>query len=78
MTLAEEVNEREDEWGHDTQLLVGIFEMLQLIRIEQLVGIGVKRHNLPTFNPVPRPGEKPDAGPKTVTPREAAALVMGV
>lgn len=76
LTLADEVRARDDEWSKDTELLVGVFEMLQLIRREQLAGIGVKRQDLPEFHRVPRPGDPPPR-PRTVSPREAFALMMG-
>lgn len=76
LSLADEVKEREERWTVDRELLARVHEMLQLIRIEALVGMGVKRGNLPRFVPVRRPDDPVDEGPQVVTPRELARMVM--
>lgn len=76
LSLADEVREREERWTIDRELLARVHEMLQLIRIEALVGMGVKRGSLPRFVPVRRPNDPEPEGPLVVSPRELARMVM--
>lgn len=78
ITLAEEVREREgrEAWNNVHEILARIHDLLAVIRVEQLAGIGVKPHRLPDVERLPRPGES-EPKVRVVSPREAA-LMMGV
>lgn len=75
-TLAEEVQERDERWNVERELLARLNDLVMMLRIEALAGMGVKKPNLPKFEPVPRPGDPVDEGPATVSPRELARMVM--
>ena len=83
-TLAEEVKERDrrHSWTNEHELLARLHEQIQLVRIEQLIGIGVKAGKLPPFVPIDRPGDEPpvkDDEPETLrvyTARDLAAMTM--
>lgn len=75
-TLAEEVMEREerDAWSNVHELIARVYDLLSIMRVEALALGGVKRYNLPEPTRMPRPGQ--DVGPVTVSPREAALMMM--
>lgn len=76
-TLADEVRRRDDEgdWTNLHEAIAQVHDLLSLMRVEHLAGIGVKRHDLPTPARMPRPGDKP-AEPVVLSPGEAARLMM--
>lgn len=75
-TLADEVRERA-EWSNLHEAVAQVHDLLQLVRVEALVGMGVKRHALPEPRRLPRPFDPPEQEQDdTVSPRQLA-LMMG-
>lgn len=76
ITLADEVRQREEAtaWSTMHEQLARIHDLLQIMRVEQLACAGVKDHKLPDMVRMPRPGE--DTRPKSVSPAQAARLMM--
>lgn len=70
------MSERDRRWTQDHELLARLHELLQIMRIEHLIGIGVKRGNLPRFQRIARPDDPVEEGPVVVSPRELARMVM--
>lgn len=61
-------------WTTLHELLAGIIDMLGVMRVEHLAGVGVKPWKLPQVRRVPRPGEQNETAP-TYTPREFALMM---
>jgi hypothetical protein len=76
-TLAEEVRQREEResWSNMTEALARIFDLLSVMRVENLARGGVKKWNLPEPARMPRPGDEL-AEARAITPAEAARLMM--
>jgi hypothetical protein len=76
LTLAEEVHRREEQeaWGSLHEELARIYDLLSVMRVEHLAGIGVKRWNLPEPDRMPRPDDKHEV--RALTPGQAAHLMM--
>lgn len=78
LTLAEEVADRDrrESWTTVHEVLAQVHDLLQVMRVEHLMGLGVKSASLPKPVRMPRPGEEPppDAGPRTVSARELAMM----
>jgi hypothetical protein len=77
LTLAEEIRtERElDAWTNREELLAMLIDLMHVMRVEALAGMGVKSPPRPLR--VPRPGEGHEDQIPTVSPRQLAALTMG-
>jgi hypothetical protein len=77
LTLAEEIRtERELEtWTTREELMAMLIDLLHVMRVEALAGMGVKSPPRPLR--VPRPGDRSEDDIPTVSPRQLAALTMG-
>jgi hypothetical protein len=77
LTLSEEIRtERElESWTTREELLAMLIDLMHVMRVEALAGMGVKSPPRPPR--VPRPNEKDRDDVPTVTPRQLAALTMG-
>lgn len=80
-TLAEEVRarDRREAWRNEHELLAQIHELLQLMRVEQLIGLRVRPSLLPKVVPLARPGdedavEKDPEPLRVFTARDLAAM----
>lgn len=78
LTLAEEVREKHEakQWTTVHELLAGIVDLLNVMRVEHLAGLGVKPWKLPEARRVPRPGDE-QREIVTLTPREFALMTRG-
>jgi hypothetical protein len=77
LTLSEEIRaERElESWTTREELLAMLIDLMHVMRVEALAGMGVKSPPRPLR--VPRPNEHVRDEVPTVSPRQLAALTMG-
>jgi hypothetical protein len=77
-TLAEEIIEQEERtsWGTIHEVLAHVHDLLSVMRVEALALGGVKRHNLPKPERLPRPGDDKANEVRVVSPGEAVRLMM--
>ena len=78
MTLAEEINERDERmsWENLHEILARIFDLLAIMRVEQLACAGVPRSKVPKPSFMPRPGEETEPEIRVVSPGEAVRLMI--
>jgi hypothetical protein len=77
LTLADEVRRQNEanRWTTTHELIANVWDLLHLLRVEALAGMGVRKHALPKHQHVPRPGERDEI--PTIRPRDLARLTAG-